>query len=1265
MTTGWRREDIVYGPFGNLTSERVTIPGLASKTLSYTYDLNLNPKGWKESGNPGDGVVIANNTLDMPESVSFNGSSVVASPGVTYGPNKMPAAIPFANGTIYNASYNDAGMPTLVSLVRGGTTLYDASYSYDGAGNITGIASTAPALTTSFGYDALNRLTSAAYSSGQPATYSYEYDEYGNMLTARQNGGIVFQKSYLASNRIQGYYYDNRGNFLSAGIGNTCYWDAQNRLQYIQNSAGTVIGKYIYDDRGLRLSALPPLSEIDIKHDEVEIPSGGEAYLAAAVGQSFDETLTIRNLGDANLSLGSLTIDGDAEDNFDYVQPSSPILPGGSTNLVVRFHPRSAGHKVALLRIPSNDIDEADYHINLYGNYQPEIEILQAPDGGDFDYGEIEIGQYWDQTFTIRNFGEKDLLLYGDPIVLLEGPDTDSFEVTTQPKTPFETPPVTIAPGGTRTFVVRFSANSEGLKTASFSIVNSDWNENPYDMTLTGTGIIGENKIAGETAFVVTSPAEGDVLTAGTIQTIAWRGAAEVKDVLIEYSVDNGTTFRTIVDRAPNTGSFEWLVPPVVSGLCLVRVSAAEGEPAQGETLAVGLKLKIPSGTETGSPALVIRASFPDPLTASAWTADLTFSGDFLKKAANIGLNAASVDGGGLDTFLDRWHTVALILRPLTLTATLVLDGKPLLEGIPLVQGAWAGASPEALVRTTWAAVRIEDFEARYKDLFLRPKTSGEEVSQALSKDSFESYEAETFPAQGGWRAPGAQTTDPASSIGLDTPKNASSREGERERRRAAEAALAGRAGETGQVKLLTEALEVLETGKAAVDEADSATGLRSLLIETDGKGELIVVKRLSLPSRVPFGVSEGNFAIGAGQIVSQGHIISRSRLMDERRREREGKDNDAAESRTRQASGTDTDSLRAASDGSSGSASGTAKMMSASPVGNFYIYSFDGKLLQLYNVYGTLLKDYIYMGDRLIAEYDHVGSRFLYYTPDQINTTRVVTDQSGNVVYSVVHDPYGGIQQTGQNNTYDPQLKFSGKEHDVESELDYFGARYYDRSQYRFISVDPIRKFFAHSQRMNSYIYCMSNPVSCRDPNGEDLVPCWLPPTPGCTVNQYLDSAFLPLVMGFMNSCASYGIHLTFNDAYRTPAGHIKEQATNPLAAKGWSKHCLGWAIDINWGALGFVERCEVMWAAIDNGLTWQGKGDPVHFSVESSPEPTDRAVYQAERAYEIHETWNWLTMQEDVDDLMIYNLYGVFTLNAAYMVYQMQLSEVYKEDK
>ncbi|MCK7518637.1 MAG: RHS repeat-associated core domain-containing protein [Ignavibacteriales bacterium] len=152
---------------------------------------------------------------------------------------------------------------------------------------------------------------------------------------------------------------------------------------------------------------------------------------------------------------------------------------------------------------------------------------------------------------------------------------------------------------------------------------------------------------------------------------------------------------------------------------------------------------------------------------------------------------------------------------------------------------------------------------------------------------------------------------------------------------------------------------------------------------------------------------------------------------------------------------------------------------MSASPVGNYYIYSFDGTLLQVYDVYGFLLKDFIYMGSRLIAEYDHVGARFLYYTPDQINSTRVVTDQSGNVVYSATYAPYGEIRT--EQGTVDPLLKFSGKERDSESQLDYFGARYYDRNIYRFISVDMVVQVdprFSNLEQLNNYSFCWDNPI-------------------------------------------------------------------------------------------------------------------------------------------------------------------------------------------
>ncbi len=152
-----------------------------------------------------------------------------------------------------------------------------------------------------------------------------------------------------------------------------------------------------------------------------------------------------------------------------------------------------------------------------------------------------------------------------------------------------------------------------------------------------------------------------------------------------------------------------------------------------------------------------------------------------------------------------------------------------------------------------------------------------------------------------------------------------------------------------------------MTTGKAVIDETDSATELQSFRIETDGTG-VIVAKRLSLPARVPFGVSEGNFAIGAAPMTSKMRTLSRSRLSEElglrrpsepRTREQEADPGEPREDgKEKQAPARFPRTGRP-----SGPAEATMKLMSASPVGNYYLYSFDGKLLQLYDVFGVLLK--------------------------------------------------------------------------------------------------------------------------------------------------------------------------------------------------------------------------------------------------------------------------------------------------------------------
>jgi hypothetical protein len=111
--------------------------------------------------------------------------------------------------------------------------------------------------------------------------------------------------------------------------------------------------------------------------------------------------------------------------------------------------------------------------------------------------------------------------------------------------------------------------------------------------------------------------------------------------------------------------------------------------------------------------------------------------------------------------------------------------------------------------------------------------------------------------------------------------------------------------------------------------------------------------------------------------------------------------------------------------------------------VGTYYIYTFDRRLLAEYDIYGACLKEYIYMGSRLVAEYNPATSAYHYYTQDQIGSTRIVTDDTGTVVYAAAHDPYGGIQKVWKYD-FDPKRKFSDKERDGETGLDYFGATYY-----------------------------------------------------------------------------------------------------------------------------------------------------------------------------------------------------------------------------
>ena len=92
-----------------------------------------------------------------------------------------------------------------------------------------------------------------------------------------------------------------------------------------------------------------------------------------------------------------------------------------------------------------------------------------------------------------------------------------------------------------------------------------------------------------------------------------------------------------------------------------------------------------------------------------------------------------------------------------------------------------------------------------------------------------------------------------------------------------------------------------------------------------------------------------------------------------------------------------------------------------------------------------------------------------------------VSTDDNQNVLVRYEYDVFGAIRS--ETGTSDNTRKFTGKEFDADSNLYYYGARYYDPYIGRFTQRDPI------GDGVNWYAYTRNNPLKFVDPNGAEPV--------------------------------------------------------------------------------------------------------------------------------------------------------------------------------
>jgi RHS repeat-associated protein len=168
------------------------------------------------------------------------------------------------------------------------------------------------------------------------------------------------------------------------------------------------------------------------------------------------------------------------------------------------------------------------------------------------------------------------------------------------------------------------------------------------------------------------------------------------------------------------------------------------------------------------------------------------------------------------------------------------------------------------------------------------------------------------------------------------------------------------------------------------------------------------------------------------------------------------------------------------------------------------FIYGIGSQLIAEFSgASGALQKEYIYGASGLLAtiEPSAVNSNGTRYTtPDHLGSPRVVTNSGASVISRHDYMPFGeelGAGVGGRTSgigfpgTADGRRqKFTQKERDIETGLDYFGARYYGSMQGRFTSADDFLNdtHVTDPASWNLYTYVRNNPLRFVDPLGQDI---------------------------------------------------------------------------------------------------------------------------------------------------------------------------------
>ena len=248
---------------------------LRSEILADVLPIVLD-QPWTLYAPSGESVTIA---YDQEGANTLTAGGTTLIDAIGYNERGQLTLLSRANGApdttlLYHGAGSNFRLNKILHGGEGGTLpdfIYGATQ-YDPAGNLLGMQMKVNAATESysFGYDALNRLTTASLTGAGAANfnYSYSYDELGNLMSRTgtdpdmiyaYGAGSAGPQAVtgISGGMSASYTYGQRGNMLSRTVNNVTYtqtFDVEGRLESV--AVGGKTTKFTYDAGGNRVLAI-------------------------------------------------------------------------------------------------------------------------------------------------------------------------------------------------------------------------------------------------------------------------------------------------------------------------------------------------------------------------------------------------------------------------------------------------------------------------------------------------------------------------------------------------------------------------------------------------------------------------------------------------------------------------------------------------------------------------------------------------------------------------------------------------------------------------------------------------------------------------------------------------------------------------------------------------------------------------------------------------------------------------------------------------